>query len=56
MKQPDDWTESEAFEAQALGRISDLEELLALAWNTIQEAGYEDHNFELRDKIKELLK
>ena len=29
--------------------------LLAKAWGAIQEAGYEDHDFKLRDKIEDAL-
>lgn len=33
----------------------EVKKLLALAWEAIQEAGYEDHSFELRDKIDQYL-
>ena len=44
----DDVTELEATNAE-------LVRLLGLAWGSIQEAGYEDHCFDLRDKIEKYI-
>ena len=35
--------------------IKELKHLLDLAWGAIQEAGYEDYDFELRDKIEKAI-
>ena len=43
-----DVTELEATNAE-------LVRLLDLAWGAIQEAGYEDHSFDLRDKIEKYI-
>ncbi len=34
---------------------AELVRLLDLAWGAIQEAGYEDHSFDLRDKIEKYI-
>ncbi len=34
---------------------AELVRLLGLAWGAIQEAGYEDHSFDLRDKIEKYI-
>ena len=38
----------------ANAEIERLKALLLDSWSTIEEAGFEDHNFELRDAIKAL--
>jgi len=35
--------------------VWEVKKLLSLAWEAIQEAGYEDHSFELKDKIDQYL-
>ena len=40
MSQPDDWTEDEAFEAQAFGRIAELEHGLSNLINAASKIGF----------------
>tara|TARA_R110000744_G_scaffold85789_4_gene167678 strand:+ start:3745 stop:3912 length:168 start_codon:yes stop_codon:yes gene_type:complete len=55
MNEPDNGTEEESELFAMNKRIQELEHLLGLAWGAIQEAGYEDFDFELRDKIEKYL-
>ena len=34
--------------------IKELQELVLTAWETIEEAGYQGHNEELKEKVEEL--
>lgn len=40
---------------QMIIEITHLRWLLAKSWGAVEESGYEDHDFKLRDKIEEAL-